>query len=64
MDKKGCKLMLSNSDTDFIKNLYKGYTINKVRAKRMINCDATKRGEINEVVIINYVPDTRERLNF
>lgn len=64
LDKKGCKLMLSNSDTDFIKNLYKGYTINKVRAKRMINCDATKRGEINEVVIINYVPDTRERLNF
>ncbi len=64
LDKRGCKLMLSNSDTDFIKNLYKDYTINKVRAKRMINCDATKRGEINEVVITNYVPDTRERLNF
>lgn len=62
LDKKGCKLMLSNSDTDFIKTLYKGYTINKVRAKRMINCDATKRGEINEVVITNYRPQTQLNL--
>ncbi|MCW8966422.1 MAG: DNA adenine methylase [Candidatus Pacearchaeota archaeon] len=54
LDKKGCKVMLSNSDTDFIKNLYKGYNINFVQAKRMINCDATKRGKINEVVITNY----------
>ncbi len=54
LDSKGCKVMLSNSDTDFIKKLYKGYNIHFVRAKRMINCDATKRGEINEVVITNY----------
>lgn len=54
LDKKGCKVMLSNSDTDFIKNLYKGYKINFVKATRMINCDATKRGAINEVVITNY----------
>ena len=46
--------MLSNSDTPFIKKLYKGYTINFVKARRMINCDATKRGEINEVVVTNY----------
>ncbi len=54
LDKKGCNVMLSNSDTDFIKNLYKGYNINFVQAKRMINCDATKRGEIREVVVTNY----------
>jgi len=54
LDKRGCKVMLSNSDTDFIKNLYKGYKINFVKATRMINCDATKRGKINEVVITNY----------
>ena len=54
LDKKGCKVMLSNSDTDFIKSLYKEYTINLVSARRMINCDATKRGVINEVVITNY----------
>lgn len=54
LDKKGCKVMLSNSDTEFIKNLYKEYTINLVSARRMINCDATKRGVINEVVVTNY----------
>lgn len=54
LDKKGVNVMLSNSDTDFIKNLYKGYNLNFVKATRMINCDATKRGKINEVVITNY----------
>jgi len=54
LDKKCAKVMLSNSDTDFIKALYKGYKINFVRATRMINCDATKRGKINEIVITNY----------
>ena len=54
LDKKGCKVMLSNSDTEFIKNLYKGYNIHFVKATRMINCDATKRGKINEMVITNY----------
>lgn len=54
LDKKGCKVMLSNSDTKFIKSLYKGYKIKFVKATRMINCDATKRGKINEVVITNF----------
>jgi DNA adenine methylase len=62
LDKKGCKVMLSNSDTEFIRNLYKGYHINIVRAKRMINCDAKKRGKINEVVITNY-PISQSKLS-
>jgi|SRR3989344_2206078 len=54
LDKKGCKVMLSNSDTHFIKQLYKDYNISIVKASRMINCDGSKRGKINEVVITNY----------
>lgn len=54
LDKKGCKVMLSNSDTDFIKRLYEGYNIDTVQAARMINSDATKRGKISELVIRNY----------
>jgi len=54
LDKKGCKVMLSNSDTPFIKGLYKDFHIGIVKATRMINCDATKRGKINEVVVTNY----------
>lgn len=46
--------MLSNSATDFIKNLYQGYDITTVRAKRAINADASKRGAIEEVLIRNY----------
>jgi len=54
LDKKGCSCMLSNSDTEFITELYSKFNINKVKAKRLINSDASKRGEINEIVVRNY----------
>jgi len=56
LDKKGCKIMLSNSDSKFIKDLYEdnNYNISFVKATRMINCNGKKRGKINEVVIRNY----------
>ncbi len=54
LDKKGCYLMESNSDTKFIKELYKEYNIHVVHAKRMINSNGNKRGKINEIVITNY----------
>ncbi|VVB81523.1 D12 class N6 adenine-specific DNA methyltransferase [uncultured archaeon] len=57
LDKRGCLVMLSNSDTEFIKKRYKDYNITIVKAKRMINCDATKRGAINELVVTNYPID-------
>jgi len=58
LDKKGCSVMLSNSDTDLIKKLYKGFNINTVKASRMINSDGSKRGKINELVITNYPVNT------
>jgi DNA adenine methylase len=54
LDRRGCKLMLSNSDVKFIRDLYKGYRIEVVKARRMINCKASKRGDVNELVILNY----------
>lgn len=54
LDKKGSKLMLSNSDHPFIESLYNGFKIARVSARRMINCDATKRGAITELIIRNY----------
>ena len=54
LDKKGCFIMESNSDTKFIKDLYTKYNIHFVQATRMINCNGDKRGKINEVVITNY----------
>lgn len=56
LHKKGCKVMLSNSCTDFILDLYKDdqYTIIKVRATRSINSNALKRGMVDEVLVLNY----------
>jgi DNA adenine methylase len=54
LNKRGLKFMLSNSATDFIKEQYATYHITIVQAKRAINSDATKRGEIDEVVVRNY----------
>lgn len=51
---RGVKFMLSNSATDFIKDLYKDYRVTVVKAKRAINSDASKRGAIEEVLITNY----------
>ncbi|MHA1413836.1 MAG: DNA adenine methylase [Promethearchaeota archaeon] len=54
LDERGCKVMLSNSYNDFILDLYKGYKINILQAKRAINSDAKKRGEIRELLITNF----------
>jgi len=54
LDSRGCKIMLSNSRTPFINELYQGYRIHIVRAKRAINSVAAKRGEIDEVLITNF----------
>ena len=54
LDLKGCKIMLSNSNSPFIEKLYSQYNLERVNATRMINCDATKRGKIKELVIRNY----------
>ena len=53
LDQKGCKLLLSNSYNEFILKLYKNYQINIVYAKRAINSNPDKRGEIKELLIIN-----------
>ncbi len=61
MYKKGAYLMLSNSDPKnenpedrFFDDLYDDYCIERVPAKRFINCNASRRGEIKELVIWSY----------
>ncbi|MHA1291472.1 MAG: DNA adenine methylase [Promethearchaeota archaeon] len=53
LDKRGCKLMLSNSYCEFILDLYKDFNIKILKAKRAINSNSEKRGVINEVLIFN-----------
>lgn len=51
---KGVYVMLSNHNTKFINELYKGFHITIVPAKRMINAKADGRGEVEEVIVTNY----------
>ncbi len=55
------KLMLSNSDPknidaadNFFEEAYAGFNISRLKASRMINSNAQKRGEISELLITNY----------
>lgn len=54
LDKKGVKVMLSNHNTDFIKELYDGFNFHVISAKRNINSKGNKRGRVEEVIITNY----------
>lgn len=54
LDKRGCKVLLSNSATEFVKDLYKDYHIEIVSATRNINSKASGRGKIDEVLVRNY----------
>jgi DNA adenine methylase len=54
LDKRGCYFMLSNSDNDLIRRLYKGFKIETVQASRAINCRGDRRGKITELVVRNY----------
>ena len=58
LKEKGIPFLQSNSDCPQIRELYKGYDIRTVQAKRTINSNANKRGEISEV-LISYVPKSK-----
>lgn len=57
LNARGIKFLLSNSSCPFIENLYKDYIIEHVNAKRTINANPEKRGEIKEVLVRNYELD-------
>jgi DNA adenine methylase len=56
MTKRGVKCLLSNSDTDYIRQLYdhQFFDIVSVQAKRVINSDSAGRGSVNELLVINW----------
>jgi DNA adenine methylase len=51
---RGVKVMLSNSDCPFIRQLYQDFSIHTISASRAINSNAQKRGKINEVLVTSY----------
>ena len=61
LDNRGAKIMLSNSDPrnedphdSYFDDLYSDYSVERVPARRIISCNGSLRGEINELIITNY----------
>ena len=55
LDKKGCYVLMSNSNSKVIKEMYKDYTIIEIEARRSINSKGTgRKKEMIEVFIKNY----------
>ena len=51
---RGCFVMLSNSDTPLIRELYTNFHIHEIQANRAINSKPGGRGKITELLIVNY----------
>jgi DNA adenine methylase len=56
LNDRGCKVILSNSDTPFIRRLYSNFSdyIKEVDVSRSINCKASRRLGHRELLISNY----------
>jgi DNA adenine methylase len=56
LTRRGCRVLLSNSATEFIKDLFddpRRYTVREVKARRNINSVGAGRGEVGELLIYN-----------
>jgi DNA adenine methylase len=51
---RGALLMQSNSDTPFIRQLYHGFRVETVKARRAVNSNGARRGLISEALILSY----------
>jgi DNA adenine methylase len=65
LSRRGCHVLVSNSATDFIRNLYgdpRRYTVREVKARRNINSVGTRRGAVGELLIYNNydVPEAQQ----
>ncbi len=56
LNKRGVKVLLSNSETPLVRELYdgKGFHIDVVYATRLVNSRADRRGKIPEVLVRNF----------
>lgn len=51
LDEKGVYVILSNSSSEFIKEIYKDFKLDEVMCRRNINSKGDKRGKISELLI-------------
>ena len=54
LDRRGCFVMVSNSDNPLVQTLYRDFRIERIQASRQINCRASGRGKVYETLVRNY----------
>lgn len=54
LSKRGAYVMLSNSNSEWMRDLYKDFYVDTVYTGRAINRDGAKRGKVSELIIRNY----------
>jgi DNA adenine methylase len=54
LDRKGCMVLLSNSDTNLTRELYAGFEQHSARVLRAISCKGSKRTGYLELLVYNY----------
>ena len=54
LDRRGVKVLLSNSMTDFVRELYADFSLSTVMAKRSVNSRADRRGAVAEALVRNF----------
>lgn len=55
LDKRGCRILLSNSDMEEVRKIYAGYRIQEVETVHAISCKADGRKGHSELIISNYL---------
>ena len=50
--KAGAYVIVSSSDTEFIRKIWNGYQFTEVRAARNINCKGSERNKVTELLIV------------
>ncbi len=54
-------MVLSNSNSDYVKTLYRKFDAIKIKSTRNINCDPEKRKDHYDLIILNYDKKTRDK---
>ncbi len=54
LDQRSVKALLSNSYTPLVRELYKGFRVGRVSARRAVNSRADRRGAVSEALVRNF----------
>ena len=56
LDSRGVMFMISHSSTPVVKDLFSGFSLHEVKARRAINSVGERRGTVSELIVTNYDP--------